>query len=58
MNKPLVDRGMLKVLLVKAQEEMRNMILETKERGQSCYAVAETLAQLCSEVIWIGEFDS
>lgn len=32
-------------------EEMRNMILETKEREHPCYVVAETLAQLCTEFL-------
>lgn len=48
---------MLKALLVRVQEEMRNITLETKERGKSCYVVAETFAQFCSEVMWMGEFD-
>lgn len=48
MKKLLVTIWMLTVLLVRTQEEMRNTILETKERGNSYCLVAE----LCFEVIW------
>ena len=56
MNKLLADTGRLKVLLVRGQEEMRNMILETKDRRDSGYIVAETLAEVCPEVMLKAEF--
>lgn len=48
---------MLKVLLVKSQTEMGNMLLEVEELGP-CYKVGENLAKLCSSVLWKVEFVS
>lgn len=43
------------VLLVKAQEEMRNMLLENLREGHPCYIMAESLAELCPTVLWKAE---
>lgn len=49
---------MLKVLLVKAQKEMRNMLLENLRKGDVCYTVAESLAEFCPTVMWKSELVS
>lgn len=55
MNRLLVQLRMLKVLLIKAQKEMRNMLLEMLRKGDPCYTVAESLAELCPRVIQKAE---
>lgn len=42
----------VKVLLVRAQKEMRNMLLETGEKGILVIIAPECLVELCLEVIW------
>lgn len=43
---------MFKVLLVRTQKEMRNMLLEAGEKGILVIIAPESLAELCPEVIW------
>ena len=54
MNRTLVEIGILKVLLVKSQKEMRNTSLETRRQVIFVviyyYEVVENLAELCSTV--------
>lgn len=42
----LAELWMLKFLLVKAQKEISNMLLENLREGIPCYVVAESLAEL------------
>ena len=42
-----INRNKKRVLLIRSQMKLRNMLLERKER-QSCYKVAGSLAKLCS----------
>lgn len=58
VNRLLVELWMLKVLLVKAQTEMRTMLLENLTEGDPCYSVAESLAELCLTVMWKAELVS
>ena len=55
MNGLLVELWMLKLLLVKAQKEMRNMLLENLREGDPRHIVTESLAELCPTVMWKAE---
>lgn len=46
-----INRNKKRVLLIRSQMKVRNMLLERKER-QSCYKVAGSLAKLCSMGFW------
>lgn len=46
VNRLLVEIWMLKALLVKAQKEVTNMLLENLREDDPCYTVAESLAEL------------
>ena len=48
---------MLKVLLAKSQKEMRNIIGNWR-KGSLGNIVAESLAEVCSTVMWKAEFVS
>lgn len=48
---------MFKVLLLRSQTEMKNMLLEVEELDP-CSKVAANLAKLCSSVFWEVEFVS
>lgn len=55
INRMLVEIWMLKVILVKSQLEMMNMLLETKRKKITCNTVVRTLAQLFFVVLWKAE---
>lgn len=46
MNRMFVEIWMLKVILVKSQLEMKNMLLDTKRKKITCNTVVGTLAEL------------
>lgn len=54
MNRPLVEIWTLRVLMMRAQKQIRNMLLETGE-GSPCYVVAESLAKVSSVIMWKAE---
>lgn len=44
----LVEIWMIKAIMMSSQMEMRNMLLETREKADPCYKVTKNLAVLCS----------
>lgn len=54
LNRLLVEIWTLRMLLTRAQMQMRNMLLETGE-GSPCYVVAKSLAKLSSGIMWKAE---
>lgn len=50
----LVISWMGKVILLRSKMEMRNRLLENKEKGYPCYKVAKNSVELCSHssVLW------
>lgn len=52
MNRLLAEIRSVKVLPVRAEEEMRNMLLETEEKEIFSYVTAKSLAELWPTVMW------
>lgn len=54
VNRLVIEIWTLRMLMMRAQTQMRDMLLQTG-KGSPCYVLAESLAKLSSGIIWKAE---